>query len=123
MRTEKQLLQILNDNGIDCYEMASEINEDVAIQLVDFEQLFLFLKKHNIDTVFYRFEFPSADVLQITEDVLSELHIDDDIIEVMKKDFEETMAVSKDVTYDYGDVHPLRIRMRRGILRVFAPLL
>ena len=89
MHTEKQLLQILNDNGIYCYEMASDINEDVAIQLVDFEQLFLFIKKHNVGTVFYHFEYPSADGLQITEDILSELHIDDDIIEVMKKDFDE----------------------------------
>ena len=89
MHTAKQLINKLNELHLDYYEMASDINEDVAIQLVDFEQLFLFLKKHNIDTVFYRFEFPSADVLQITEDVLSELHIDDDIIEVMKKDFEE----------------------------------
>lgn len=87
MLTEQQLLQILNDNEIDCYEMASEINEDAAIQLVDFEQLCLFVKKHNIDTVFYRFEYPSADGLQITEDVLSELRIDDEIIAVLEKDF------------------------------------
>lgn len=89
MRTEKQLLQILNDNGIDYYEMASEINEDVAIQLVDFEQLCLFVKKHNIDTVFYRFEYPSADGLQITEEAIAELHIDDEIIAVMQKDFDD----------------------------------
>lgn len=89
MRTEKQLLQILNDNGIDYYEMASEINEDVAIQLVDFEQLCLFVKKHNIDTVFYRFEYSSADGLQITEEAIAELHIDDEIIAVMQKDFDD----------------------------------
>ena len=89
MRTEKQLLQILNDNGIDYYEMASEINEDVSIQLVDFEQLCLFVKKHNIDTVFYRFEYPSADGLQITEEAIAELHIDDEIIAVMQKDFDD----------------------------------
>lgn len=89
MHTAKQLISKLNELHLDYYEMASDINEDVAIQLVDFEQLFLFLKKHNIDTVFYHFEYPSADGLQITEDVLIELHIDEDIIEVMKKDFEE----------------------------------
>ena len=89
MHTEKQLIDKLNELHLDYYEMASDINEDVAIQLVDFEQLFLFLKKHNIDTVFYRFEYPSADALQITEDVLSKLYIDDVIMEIIKKDFEE----------------------------------
>ena len=89
MLTEKQLLQKLNDNGVDCYEMASEINEDVAIQLVDFEQLCRFVKNHNIDTAFYSLEYPSSEGLQITEDVLTELHIDDEIIAVMQKNFDD----------------------------------
>ena len=48
MHTAKQLINKLNELHLDHYEMASDINEDVAIQLVDFEQLFLFLKKHNV---------------------------------------------------------------------------
>lgn len=89
MYTVKQLINKLNELSLDYYEMISDINEDMAIQLVDLEQLCRFIKKHNTGTVFYRFEYPSADGLQITEDVLSELHIDDDIIEVMKEDFNE----------------------------------
>ena len=41
----------------------------------------------------------------------------------MKADFEETMAVSKEVTEDYQKKQPLSMRMKRGMLRVFAPLL
>lgn len=41
----------------------------------------------------------------------------------MKKDFEETMKVSKEVTEEYQQKQPLKVRMKRGMLRVFAPLL
>lgn len=41
----------------------------------------------------------------------------------MRKDYEETLAVSKEVTEEYKRKHPLKVRIKRGLLRVFAPLL
>lgn len=41
----------------------------------------------------------------------------------MRHDYEKTMAVSKDVTEEYLKKHSLRVRIKRGLLRVFAPLL
>lgn len=41
----------------------------------------------------------------------------------MRKDYEETLAVSKEVTEEYRHKHPMKIRIKRGLLRVFAPLL
>ena len=41
----------------------------------------------------------------------------------MRKDFEETLKVSKEVTEDYKKKPPLRIRIKRSMLRIFAPLL
>ena len=44
-------------------------------------------------------------------------------VKYMRKDFEETIKVSKEVTEVYKKKHPLNIRIKRGLLRVFAPLL
>ena len=41
----------------------------------------------------------------------------------MKTDFEETIAVSKEVTECYRKKQNLRVRIKRGMLRIFAPLL
>ena len=41
----------------------------------------------------------------------------------MRQDFEETLAVSKEITAEYQKKQKLSVRMRRGLLRVFAPLL
>ena len=41
----------------------------------------------------------------------------------MKEDFEETLAASKEVTEEYQIPHRLSVRIMRGLLRVFAPLL
>lgn len=44
-------------------------------------------------------------------------------VEEMREDFEETLKVSNEVTEDYKKVQPVFIRIKRGLLRVFAPLL
>ncbi|MBO5158708.1 MAG: cardiolipin synthase [Lachnospiraceae bacterium] len=44
-------------------------------------------------------------------------------IKDMKADYEETMKVSKEVTEDYKAKQPFKIKIKRGLLRVFAPLL
>lgn len=41
----------------------------------------------------------------------------------MKQDYEHTIADSKEVTEEYKKLHPLKVRIKRGLLRVFAPLL
>lgn len=41
----------------------------------------------------------------------------------MREDFEETIRVSNEVTDEYKKKHPLNVRIKRGLLRVFAPLL
>ena len=89
MHTVDNLLSEMHEMNLDYYEIVSEINEDEAIQLVEFEQLCTFLKKHKIDTVFYRFEYMDAEDLQITDQVLNDLNVDDEIIEVMQKTFEK----------------------------------
>lgn len=89
MQTVKQLLSALNEGNFDYYEIASSINEEASIQLVDFKQLCCFMKKHNINTVFYHLEYICAEDLQITEGVLDDLHIDDEIIDVMREEFNQ----------------------------------
>ena len=89
MHTMKQLIYKLDQMNLDYYEVESDINDDISIQLTDFDQLCLFIKKHNIDTVFYRFEYVSAEDLQITDKILDDLHIDNEIIDVMQKDFDK----------------------------------
>lgn len=88
MHTIHQLISALEQLALDYYETESEIIEDSSIQLLDFDKLCQFIKKHSIDTVFYHFEFLSAEDLLITDEILGELHIDDDIIDVMQKDFD-----------------------------------
>lgn len=44
-------------------------------------------------------------------------------VEKMREDYEETLCVSEEVTEEYQKLHPLRVRIKRGLLRVFAPLL
>lgn len=41
----------------------------------------------------------------------------------MKKDFGEILAASKEVTEEYKQKQPLKVRIKRGLLRIFAPLL
>lgn len=41
----------------------------------------------------------------------------------MREDFEETLKVSAEVTEDYKKKLPLKVRIKRNLLRVFAPLL
>lgn len=41
----------------------------------------------------------------------------------MKKDYEETLKVSREVTEDYKKVQPVMVRVKRGLLRLFEPLL
>ena len=47
----------------------------------------------------------------------------EEYIKDMKADYEETMKVSKEVTEDYKAKQPFKIKIKRGLLRVFAPLL
>lgn len=89
MHTKEQLIERLEAMNLDCYEMVSDIKEDTSIQLADFEQLCLFIKKNNINVIFYRFEYPSTEDMQITEDVLDDLRIDDEIAQVMQEDFDQ----------------------------------
>ncbi len=95
MYTKELLINKLNEMDIDCYEMASDINEHLSIQLESLEQFFLFIMRHNIDTVFYRFGYASADDLQITEDVLDDFYMNDEfyadieVIEAMQSDFDK----------------------------------
>ena len=44
-------------------------------------------------------------------------------IKDMKTDYEETLKVSKEVTEDYKLKQPVKIQIKRALLRVFAPLL
>ena len=98
MHTMKQLIYKLDQMNLDYYEVESDINDDISIQLTDFDQLCLFIKKHNIDTVFYRFEYVSAEDLQITDKILDDLHIDNEIIDVMQKDFNPDIIIGSVVS-------------------------
>lgn len=44
-------------------------------------------------------------------------------VKEMKQDYEETLALSEEVTEKYRNKQSLRIEIKRGILRIFAPLL
>ena len=89
MHTQKLLLKKFEEMNLDHYETESDINEKISIRLKNFDQLCLFIKNHSIDTVFYHFEFAAAEALQITDDILNDLHIDDEIISVMQRDFDK----------------------------------
>lgn len=41
----------------------------------------------------------------------------------MKKDYEGTLKVSREVTEDYKKAQPFMVQVKRGLLRLFAPLL
>lgn len=86
---KENLERFLKEMNLDYYETASDISEETSIQLFDFEQLCLFIQKHNIDTVFYHYDYASADDLQITGNILADLHIDEEILAVMKQDFKK----------------------------------
>lgn len=89
MITKELLLSKLSDMDLKCYETASDVSELAAIQMISLEQLLEFIVKHKIDTVFYHYDFVSAELLQITDEVIADLDIDDEIARILQGDFEE----------------------------------
>lgn len=107
MLTKKQLIDKFSEMNINCYEVLSDINEETAFRLTNFEQLCLFANNHNIDAVFYRFEYASAEDLEITDSLLDELEMDLEIRTVMRFDFEK---YNNDVRkLDFGRPHMLSV--------------
>ena len=88
MYSKKDIIEKLKLLGCMSYETLSNVDENTAIRLLDFEALFSFIEKHSIGTAFYCFEYASAEDLQITESLIDEMCIDDEILSVVQADFE-----------------------------------
>lgn len=89
MRTEEELLELFKNVNLDSYKVNTEINESNSMQLMTIEDLVTFSCKHNIDTVFYNYTFIDEDVLSITEEVTSNLRLDEDTLSVLQDKFDE----------------------------------
>ena len=99
MYSKKAIVEKLELLGCTCYETRSNVDENTAIRLLDFTSLFSFIKKHNIDTVFYCFEYASVEDLQITGSLVEEMRIDDEILSVVKADFENYNGTIKKLDF------------------------
>ena len=84
MLTKKQLIDKFTKMNMNCYEVLSDISEETAFRLTNFEQLCLFANNHNIDAIFYCFEYASAENLEITDSLLDELEMDLEIRMIMR---------------------------------------
>lgn len=89
MLNKGQLIQKLTAMNLDCYETASDINENISIQLLNFDEFCRFVRSHNIDTVFFHYCYAAPEELQITDDVIAQLKLDSDVLEILQEKFDE----------------------------------
>lgn len=89
MRTEKELLELFTNAKLDGYKLNTEFNETNTMQLMTLEDLVEFSSKHKIDTMFYNYTFINEDLLSITEDITSNLKLDEDTLSILQDKFDE----------------------------------
>lgn len=70
MLDENKLIIFLNNNGFDVFNVTIQPNEKNVIQFKSFDNLLVFAKKHNIDTLFYQYIYISENDLIIDEDII-----------------------------------------------------
>lgn len=89
MLTKKDLIHRLSEISLDFYETVSDVSDDNTIQLADLDALFTFISRHGIDTVFFHYDYATAEELQITDSILDKLNIDEEIHSVMQTTFQK----------------------------------
>ncbi|MTI47852.1 MAG: hypothetical protein FH761_08425 [Firmicutes bacterium] len=89
MKTEDELLELFKNANLDSYKVSADTNVTNAMKLMTIENLIEFSCKQNIDTIFYNYTFINEDVLSITEDVKSNLRLDEDILSILQDKFDE----------------------------------
>ena len=75
--------------GLICYETDNDICEEASVKLCSLDDFLSFVKNSHTSIVFYHYDYADAESLQITQEVLEDLHIDDDVLEVAQDDLDE----------------------------------
>ena len=88
MLSRKQLLNKLSMMNLDVYETVSDIFEENAIQLLNFEEFGRFIKSHAIETVFYHYTYIKAEVLKIDDELLEETNPSETMMELIADEIE-----------------------------------
>ncbi len=67
MNSEKELIKMVEEDGLDCYS-ASFDDENIIMIDADLEEIIKFAKKRELKEVFYRFDYSSQEVLSISKE-------------------------------------------------------
>lgn len=67
MYSEKELIRIVEENGIDCYNTSFD-DEDIITIDADLEGIIKFSKKRELKEIFYRFDYSSQEILSISRE-------------------------------------------------------
>lgn len=89
MRTEKELLELLKDVDIVSYKVNAEIDKSNSMELASIEELIHFSCKHDIDSMFYHYGFIDEELLEINDEVISNLRLDEATLSVLQHEFDE----------------------------------
>jgi len=89
MRTEKELLGMFENAKLDSFKLNTEFNETNTMELMTIEDLIEFSCKHGIDTMFYNYGFIDEDVLNITDEVISNLRLDESALSILQDKFDD----------------------------------
>ena len=89
MLKKKELTRKLSEQNLDFYETVSDVLDDNAIELGNLEELLTFISRHGIDTIFFHYDYATAEELQITDMVIDKLNIDEEIQAVMQTTFQK----------------------------------
>lgn len=88
MIEKDKLIKCLSEMGMDVYETASDVDGETAIQLLNFAEFCRFVQKHKIETIFYHYSYATAEAFQIDDEIIEKLNIDDEILKVVKHEFD-----------------------------------
>ena len=89
MRTEKELLELLKDVDMVGYNVNAEIDKSNSMELASIEELIHFSCKHDIDSMFYCYNFIDEELLEINDEVISNLRLDENVLSVLQNEFDE----------------------------------
>jgi hypothetical protein len=89
MRTEKELLDMFKGSKLDSYKLNTEFDGTNTIELMTIEDLIEFSCKQNIRALFYNYAFIDEDALSITDDIISNLRLDEEDLSILQDKFDD----------------------------------
>jgi hypothetical protein len=92
MYLEKELINMIENNGLDSYNSTFDEGNMIVID-ADLDEIIKFSKKRNIKELFYRFEYANESELLITDDTKGNLDIP----------YEEIYDIIKPMINEYND--------------------